>query len=37
MELGPGIGADGLLGMNFLRRYRFFIDQDRELLFLGAK
>jgi clan AA aspartic protease (TIGR02281 family) len=27
-------GVDGLLGMNFLRRYQFRIDQDRGLLYL---
>ena len=37
VELGDGIDADGLLGMNFLGRFRFFIDQERELLFLGAR
>lgn len=37
IEIGPNVGVDGLLGMNFLGRFRFFIDQERELLFLGEK
>lgn len=37
VELGPGFEADGLLGMNFLGQFRFFIDQDRELLLLGNR
>ena len=37
IEMGPGVEADGLLGMNFLGQFRFFIDQDRELLLLGAR
>ncbi len=37
VEMGPGIDVDGLLGMNFMRQFRFFIDQERELLFLGSK
>ncbi len=30
-------GADGLLGMNVLRNYRFEIDQDKELLYLRPR
>ena len=37
IELSDSIEADGLLGMNFLGQFRFFIDQDRELLFLGNR
>lgn len=37
VEMGEGIDADGLLGMNVLGRFRFFIDQDRDLLFLGNR
>lgn len=36
MELGAGSGVDGLLGMNFLRHFQFFIDQNEALLRLSA-
>jgi clan AA aspartic protease (TIGR02281 family) len=36
MELGVGSGVDGLLGMNFLRHFQFFIDQNEALLRLSA-
>jgi clan AA aspartic protease (TIGR02281 family) len=36
LDLGGGSGVDGLLGMNFLSRFRFFIDQDDAVLHLTA-
>ena len=37
IEMPPGIEADGLLGMNVLGRFRFFIDQQDAILYLGAR
>jgi clan AA aspartic protease (TIGR02281 family) len=37
LELGESAGVDGLLGMNFLNRFQFFIDQNEALLHLFAK
>ena len=36
LELSVGTGIDGLLGMNFLSRFQFFIDQNRSLLRLSS-
>jgi clan AA aspartic protease (TIGR02281 family) len=36
LDLGVGSGVDGLLGMNFLKHFRFFIDQNEALLRLSA-
>jgi len=36
LSLGGGSGVDGLLGMNFLNRFQFFIDQNKALLRLSA-
>lgn len=36
-NLYPDQGYDGLLGMNFLGRFKFKIDQKNAILFLGAK
>jgi clan AA aspartic protease (TIGR02281 family) len=36
MELGIGSGVDGLLGMNFLNHFQFFIDQNESLLRLSG-
>jgi clan AA aspartic protease (TIGR02281 family) len=36
LDLGDGAGVDGLLGMNFLSRFRFFIDQDQAVLRLSG-
>ena len=36
LDLGGRSGVDGLLGMNFLSRFRFFIDQNDALLRLSA-
>ena len=36
LDLGGRSGVDGLLGMNFLRQFRFFIDQDEAVLHLSA-
>ena len=33
----PGMDSDGLLGMNFLSNFKFFIDQKREILYLGSR
>jgi len=35
LELGEQAGIDGLLGMNFLRHFRFFIDQNESMLRLS--
>lgn len=35
LELGGQTGIDGLLGMNFLRHFRFFIDQNDAMLRLS--
>jgi len=35
LELGGGSGMDGLLGMNFLQHFQFFIDQNEALLRLS--
>lgn len=37
LEMPPGTGADGLLGMNFLGRFKFFIDQNTSTLYLGSR
>lgn len=37
LEMPPGIDSDGLLGMNFLSRFDFFIDQDKAMLYLGSR
>ena len=37
LEMPPGIDSDGLLGMNFLSRFRFFINQDEAILYLGTR
>lgn len=36
LDLGSRSGVDGLLGMNFLSHFQFFIDQNRALLRLSA-
>lgn len=36
MDLGAGTGVDGLLGMNFLNQFQFFIDQNDSMLRLFA-
>jgi clan AA aspartic protease (TIGR02281 family) len=36
LDLGSGAGVDGLLGMNFLKHFQFFIDQNEALLRLSA-
>ena len=36
MDLGAGNGVDGLLGMNFLNHFQFFIDQNDSMLRLFA-
>jgi len=36
MDLGIGPGVDGLLGMNFLNHFQFFIDQNESMLRLFA-
>ena len=36
LELGSRSGVDGLLGMNFLNHFQFFIDQNEALLRLSA-
>jgi clan AA aspartic protease (TIGR02281 family) len=36
LDLGSGAGVDGLLGMNFLSHFQFFIDQNESLLRLSA-
>jgi clan AA aspartic protease (TIGR02281 family) len=36
MDLGTGAGVDGLLGMNFLNHFQFFIDQNESMLRLFA-
>ncbi len=35
LELGGQTGMDGLLGMNFLKHFRFFIDQNESMLRLS--
>jgi clan AA aspartic protease (TIGR02281 family) len=35
LELGGQTGVDGLLGMNFLKHFRFFIDQNDSMLRLS--
>jgi clan AA aspartic protease (TIGR02281 family) len=37
LELGKSDGLDGLLGMNVLRRFRFEIDQDNEVLRMSPR
>ncbi len=37
LEMPPGMKSDGLLGMNFLSRFNFFIDQNDAVLYLGAR
>jgi len=36
LDLGDRSGLDGLLGMNFLNHFQFFIDQNEALLRLSA-
>jgi len=36
LDLGGRAGVDGLLGMNFLSHFQFFIDQNKDLLRLSA-
>jgi len=36
LDLGGSAGVDGLLGMNFLNHFQFFIDQNNALLRLTA-
>jgi hypothetical protein len=36
LDLGDRSGLDGLLGMNFLNHFQFFIDQNESLLRLSA-
>lgn len=36
LDLGSSSGVDGLLGMNFLNHFQFFIDQNKALLRLTA-
>ena len=36
LDLGSSSGVDGLLGMNFLNHFQFFIDQNNALLRLSA-
>jgi len=35
LDLGGQTGIDGLLGMNFLKHFRFFIDQNDSMLRLS--
>ena len=35
LDLGSRVGVDGLLGMNFLNHFQFFIDQNESLLRLS--
>jgi hypothetical protein len=35
IEIASAMGVDGLLGMNFLRHFQFFIDQGRAVLRLS--
>jgi len=37
LDLGSRPDMNGLLGMNFLSHFQFFIDQDKALLRLTAK
>jgi hypothetical protein len=37
VNMGDHSRSDGLLGMNFLGKYKFKIDQDNALLFLENK
>lgn len=37
IEMPVGVAEDGLLGMNFLGRYRWLINQEEKMLYLGAK
>ncbi len=37
IEMPPEVDSDGLLGMNFLNNFKFFIDQKREILYLGSR
>ena len=37
VEMPPGIDTDGLLGMNFLGEFNFFIDQAEEMLYLSER
>lgn len=37
IEMPPGTETDGLLGMNFLGEFSFFIDQTEEILYLSEK
>jgi predicted aspartyl protease len=37
LDLNGGPDINGLLGMNFLRHFQFFIDQNEALLHLSVK
>ena len=37
IEMPPSLDSDGLLGMNFLNNFKFFIDQKQGILYLGSK
>jgi predicted aspartyl protease len=37
LDLGGSAGVDGLLGMNFLSHFRFFIDQNEAMLRLSGE
>ena len=37
IEMPPGSDNDGLLGMNFLSQFNFFIDQTKEILYLSSR
>jgi clan AA aspartic protease (TIGR02281 family) len=36
LDLGAGTDVDGLLGMNFLRHFQFYIDQNEAMLLLSV-
>ena len=36
LDLGAGTDVDGLLGMNFLRHFQFYIDQNKAMLVLSV-
>jgi len=37
LDFEPSAGLDGLLGMNVLQRYRFEIDQDKDILYMSPR
>ncbi len=37
LDLSSGLSVDGLLGMNFLKYFRFFIDQNESVLYLNER